>query len=158
MLSIYGQKIAAICNEIDAILTGQLGLKTPFQPDPTEPGQRFGICDYQDWQSQGDEFEYQEQVKVSLWVVAGFASYTTLRDGMVQITADLRSLLPTLKSLVNDQGILLNLGYPPSLPATKQASITVPNNPNGHLWIGSLVVPLTLEVSIPKTMLGAHLQ
>ena len=49
MTSPYGSRLALLFNDIEQQISIALTLTQPFQPEVTEPGQRFGLCDFQAW-------------------------------------------------------------------------------------------------------------
>lgn len=157
MTSRYGQAIALIFNDIEELLSLQLNLAQPFQPEATEPGQRFGICDYQSWESDGNDQNEMEQIKATILITAAYANYKACRDGSIALSADLRSLLPSLNSKLNKRGTLMKINYPRNIPAIKKAPIKSPNTSTQHFWIVDIVVPIALDVAIGKTMCGEHL-
>jgi hypothetical protein len=157
MPSPYGARLALLFNDIEATLSLQLNLTQPFQPEPTAPGQRFGICDFAAWDSATNEQNQTEQIKATILLTGAYENYKACRDGSLQLVADLRSLLPSLNSKLDRHGVLLNLNYPRSVPAIKSAPIKSPNTSQQHLWIVNVVVPITLDVAIGKSMCGEHI-
>ena len=156
MTSPYGSRLALLFNDIEQQISGALTLTQPFQPEVTEPGQRFGLCDFQAWESRGNDQNETEEIKATILITAGYADYKACRDGSLQLVADLRSFLPSLNSKLDRQGVLLHLSYPRSVPAIKKAPIKSPNTSTQHLWIVDIVVPIVLEVAIGKSMCGEH--
>lgn len=156
MASSAGEAVAAIFNDIEQFLATKLTLNTPFQDETTISGQRFGICDYSSWAAGSDEFAEEETVSFNLWIVSSYASFTDCRNGLVGLSADIRSLIPSIAHNIDQRGILLKLTYPTSVPATKRAPMTPPNTQAGHLWIGDIVVPMGLELAIAKSMCGEY--
>ena len=157
MPSRYGSRLATLFNDIEELLSTSLNLTQPFQPEVTEPGQRFGLCDFQAWDSRGNDQNETEQIKATILITAGYATYKDCRDGSLQSVADLRSFLPSLNSKLDRYGVLLHLSYPRSVTAIKKAPIKSPNTSQQHLWIVDIVAPISLEVAIGKSMCGEHI-
>lgn len=147
-------RLKQMANDLDRAISDQLNLTTPFQPDPTEPGQRFGIADWTGSDSDGDEFAHEETHRFRLWVVVSFENYTTCRNGLIDLAVDVRNLIPSLKLGLED---VLMVDYPTTIEATKRAPIKAPNTQTGHLWIGDIVVPLAVQVAVFKGVAGGYL-
>lgn len=147
-------RLKQMANDLDRAISESLNLTTPFQPDPTEPGQRFGIADWNSSDSNGDEFAHEEIHRFQLWIVASFESYSACRDGLIDLAVDVRNIVPTLKLSLED---VLMVDYPSAVSATKRAPITAPNTQTGHLWVGDIVVPLAVQMAVFKGVAGSYL-
>ncbi|MBL1177672.1 hypothetical protein [Pantanalinema sp. GBBB05] len=147
-------RLKQMANDLDRAINEQLNLITSFQPDPTEPGQRFGIADWIGSDSDGDEFSQQETHRFQLWVVASFETYSACRDGMIDLAVDVRNIIPTLKLGLED---VLMVDYPSTVSVTKRAPIPAPNTQTGHLWVGDIVVPLAVQMAVFKGVAGGYL-
>ncbi|BAS59862.1 hypothetical protein NIES2135_21220 [Leptolyngbya boryana NIES-2135] len=156
MASRYGALISQLFGDIEQLFATELGFTAAFQDDCTVPGQRFGICDFTGWSGTPEERNERESIKFNFWIVSSYESFGSCRDGLIQLTADVRSLIPSVPDRINQRGILMQLGYPTEINPTKRAPITMPNKQQGHLWIGDIVVPMVAEVAIGKTMCGEH--
>lgn len=150
--------VSGIYADIEQLLVSELGTSPDFQDVPTEAGRLFGIVDYQGWgSSSSDEFSQVEQTTANIWIVFSVASRKDWQREAIRLTANLRSLLPQLKTRIDTRKTLINIDYPSSIQATKRAPIKAPNSHSAHLWIGDMSIPITLQIAISKSKTGAYL-
>lgn len=154
MPSPYRDRVYLLLMELRTIFTSEFGLLTPFMYEDVQPGERYGMFSFEEWDVD-NELQATDVFKVirgDIILCFGYSSLLEAEVSPMMVMADLDNFRGAVyQGLTSNQDIF----YDFQIQGVMSRALRQPIR-NPDVWISDVTCSALVKIAIPKTSTGLH--
>lgn len=154
MPSPYNDRILLLLREIRSIFISEFGLLTPFRYEDVEPGERYGLLSFEEFDSD-PELQAKDVFKVvrgEMILTFGYSDQDEAELSPASVMLGIDNFRGVLhQELSSNQDIFYDFQVKGAIARALRQPIR-----NSNVWISDVTASAIVRVAIPKTSTGIH--